>query len=114
MILMTFCFQDSSSSHDLNTLVPGQSQGTISVSDNVGGHKNKESSNDGEPTAAEKYSTETTEKYLAATGPGVSVAPGVKHHSGNNQPEDTNSSLEVRKYCQLMNYFEQFYVSLLG
>ena len=105
---MTYCFQDGSSSHDLDTLVPGQSNGTISVSDNVGGHKNKESSNDGEPTAAEKYSTETTEKYLAATGPGVSGAPGAEHDSDNNQPEDTGSSLEVRKNCQLMNYLEQY------
>ena len=97
-------FQDNHSSHDLNTLVPGQSHETISVSDNVGGHKNKESSNDGEPTATEKYSTETAEKYLAdATGPGVSVSPmcgpdGVKHNdTGNNQPEESRDSLEVRK-----------------
>ena len=83
-IIVWVCFQN------VDTLVTGQSQEIIRVSDNVAGHKNKESSNDGEPT--EKYSSETAEKYfsatLPATGPSsVSVSPGVSHN---------NSSLEVR------------------
>ena len=91
-------FQIYPPSHDLDRLVTGQSHTTVSVSDNVGGHKNKESSNDGEPTATEKYSTETAEKYLSATGPVLSVDPGVTRNDTTNiQPGPSGNSLEVRK-----------------
>ena len=99
---MTSYFQNNLPSPDLDRLVSGQlSHNTISVQDNAGGHKNKESSNDGEPTAAEKYSTETAEKYLSATEPGVPVSPGggpgVKHNdTSNTQPGALTHSLEVR------------------
>ena len=98
IFLMTFCFQINPPTHDLDRLVTGQSHKTDSVSDNVDGHKNKESSNDGEPTATEKYSTETAEKYLSATGPVLSVDPGVTRNDTTNiQPGPSDNSLEVRK-----------------